>query len=101
MSSKAYSSVRARDVIVVDQEFPLPADQLPDLPPIDLEQGPQLNPPNQPLDLPVEEVNQPNQQNPQQNLPNQQQNLPAEQPNQPNQANQPNQPNQLPNPSPN
>ena len=57
-----------QDVVVIDledQEFPLPADQLPDFSPIDLEQGPynnnfQLNPPNQPLDLPVEEPNQPN-----------------------------------------
>ena len=54
-------------VVVIDpedQEFPLPADQLPDIPPIDLEQvpntNPQLNPPSQPLDLPKEEVDQPN-----------------------------------------
>ena len=80
-----------QDIVVIDpedQEFPLPADQLPDLPPIDLEKGPQLNPPNQlyppnhPLDIPVEEVNQPyqppNQPNAQQNLPNQQQNPPTE-----------------------
>ena len=67
MNGKAYSSIRARHCSnnPEDQEFPLPADQLPDLPPIDLEQGPinnnfQLNPPNQPLDFPVEEVNQPN-----------------------------------------
>ena len=87
-------------------------DQLQDLPSIDLEQGPQLNPlnhlnpPNQPVDFPVGEVNQPNQQ---QNLPNQQQNPPAEQQNQPNQLNQvpnqlnppPNQPNQPLNPPPN
>ena len=59
-----------QDIVVVDsedQEFLFPADQLPDLPPIDLEQGPnnnpQLNPPNQPLELPAEEVDQPNQQN--------------------------------------
>ena len=56
-----------------DQEFPLPADQLPDLPPMEVDQDPnnsnpptnqildpQLNPPNQPLDLPTEEPDQPN-----------------------------------------
>ena len=102
-----------QDVVVIDaedQEFLFPADQLPDLPPIALEQGPnknpQLNPPNQPLELLAEDVDQPNQQNPpagqpnqenqpnQPNLPNQLQNPPAELPNQPNQ---PNPPNQLPN----
>ena len=47
-------------------------DQLPDLPPLDLEQGDNLplNPPNQPLDLPVGEENQQNQAGePNQNLP--------------------------------
>ena len=50
-----------QDIIVKDpedQEFPLPTDQLPDLPPVELEQvpnnnNPQLNPQNQPLDLPT------------------------------------------------
>ena len=86
------------EVAVADQEFP--TDQLPDLPPIDLEQGPnnnnnlQLNPPNQPLDLPTGEENQPNQQD----FPADQQNQ-TEEPNEvPNQ--QPNQPNQPPNPPP-
>ena len=95
-----------QDVVVVidpeDQEFPLPADQLPDLPLIEPEQvpntNPQLNPPNQPLDLLAEELDQPN-------LPPNQENPPAEQPNQanpPNQpqnppAEQPNQPKQPPN----
>ena len=57
-----------QDVVVVidpeDQEFPLPADQLPDLPLVEPEQvpntNPQLNPANQPLDLPTEELGQPN-----------------------------------------
>ena len=76
-----------QDIVVIDpedQEFPLPADQLPDLPPRDLEQGPnnnnnpQLNPPNQPLDFPTGEVEQPN-------LPqNQQQDFTAEEQNQQN-----------------
>ena len=90
-----------------DQEFLFPADQLPYLPPIDLEQGPnnnpQLNPPHQPLKVPTEEVDQPNQpQNPPPeqpnhvNPPNQSQNPPAELPNQPNQPNPPNQPPNLP-----
>ena len=92
-----------QDVVVIDpedQEFLFPADQLPDLPPIDLEQGPnnnpQLNPLNQPLDLPAEEVDLPN---PPLNQQNQPQDLPADQPNQqnpptgqPNQVNPPNQP---------
>ena len=47
------------DIVVVDWGFPV--DQLPALPPIDLDQGPQLNPPNQPIDLQGEEVNQHNQ----------------------------------------
>ena len=77
-------------------------DQLPDLPPLDLEQGDNIpvNPPNQPLDLPAGEENQ-------QYLaeePNQVPNLPPEpeelgqleQPNLP--PNQPDQPNQPPNP---
>ena len=51
-------------------------DQLPDLPPLYLEQGDNLplNPPNQPPDLPVEEENQQNQAV----EPNQDQNLPPE-----------------------
>ena len=57
-----------QDILAVidpeDQGYPLPADQLPDLPPIDLKQvptnNPQLNPPYQPLDLPEVELNQPN-----------------------------------------
>ena len=73
-----------QNIVVIDpedQEFPLPADQLPDLPPIDLEQGPnnnnfQLNPPNQPLDFPAGKVDQPN---PPQNQQNQQQDLPVDQ----------------------
>ena len=97
-----------QDVVIdpEDQEFPLPADQLPYLPPIDLEQGPnnnlQLNPPNQSLELPAEEVDQSNQQNPpaeqpnQANPHNQPQNPPIELPNQPNQPNPPNQPPDLP-----
>ena len=112
-----------QDVVVIDpgdQEFPLQVDQLPDLPPIDLEQVPQLNPTNQPLDLPSEEVEQPNppldQHNQQQDLPvdqlnhqnppaeqlnqvnppEQPQNPPTEHPNQPNQPNPPNQPPNLP-----
>ena len=76
-----------QDIVVVDpedQEFPLPAEQLPDLPPIDLEQGHnnnyfQLNPRHQPLDLPVEEVNQPN---PPLDQLNQQQDIPVDLPNQ-------------------
>ena len=55
------------DVAVADQEFP--TDLLPTLPPIDLEQGNnnnnnnlQLDYPNQPLDLPAGEENQPNEQ---------------------------------------
>ena len=74
-----------QDIVVIDpedQEFSLPADQLPDLPPIDLEQGPnnnpQLNPPNQPPDLLTEEVDQPNTPL---NQKNQQQDLTADQPN--------------------
>ena len=78
-------------------------DQLPDLPPIDLEQDNiSLHPPNQPEDLPVGEENQQHQAE----EPNQVPNLPPEpeecgqleQPNLPtNQSNQPNQPNQPPN----
>ena len=57
-----------QDIVVVidpeeqDQEFPLPTDQLPDLPLVEPNQipNPQLNPPNQPIDLPAEEQNQPN-----------------------------------------
>ena len=52
-----------QDVVVIDpenQEFPLPADQLPDLPLGEPEQVPnnnlQLNPPNEPLELPAEEL---------------------------------------------
>ena len=47
-------------------------DQLPNLPPLDLEQGDNLplNPPNKPLDLPAGEENQQNQAGePNQNLP--------------------------------
>ena len=76
-----------QEVVLIDpedQEFLLPADQLPNLPCIDLEQelntNPQLNPPNQPLDLPTEEVDEPNLPLDQQN---QQQDLPTEQSNQP------------------
>ena len=78
-----------QDVVVVidteDQEFPLPADWLPDLPLVEPDQipNPQLKPPNQLLELPTEEPDQPN--------------LPPNQPNQPNQPqNPPDQPN-LPN----
>ena len=67
-------------------------DQLPDLPPLDLEQGDNLplNLPNQPLDLPAEEENQQNQAK----EPNQGANLPPEQeePYQPVQFDQPNLP---------
>ena len=63
-------------------------DQLPDLPPIDLEQDNiTLNPPNQPQDLPVEEDNSQQHQIEEPNLP----------PIQPIQLIQPNQPNQPPN----
>ena len=58
-------------------------DQLPDFPPLNLEQGANipLNPPNQPLDLPAEEENQQNQaEEPNQNLPPEQ-----EEPDQPHQ----------------
>ena len=104
-----------QDIIVVidaeDQEFPHTADQLPDIPLVELDEvpnnnnpqwnqipDPQLNPPNQPLDLPAEEPDQPNLLP---NLPNQ----PNKLPNQPNQPqipptllpNQPNQPNPPPN----
>ena len=72
---------------------------MPDPPPLDLEQGNniQLNHPSQPLDIPVEEENQQNQAE----EPNQEANLPPNQ--EPNQEadqtpNQPNQPDQLPNP---
>ena len=69
-------------------------DQLPDLPPIDLEQDNiALNPPNQPQDL-SEDNNQ--LQGEELNLPPEQEeieqfNLPPNQPNQPNQPNEPNQ----------
>ena len=58
-------------------------DQLPDPPPLDLEQSDNipLNPPNQPQDLPAEEENQQHQAE----EPNQVPNLPPNQPNQPNQ----------------
>ena len=72
-------------------------DQLPDIPPLDLEQGDNmpLNPPNQPQNLPVGEENQQNQaQEPNQGLPPEQEehNHIVQPPNQPNQSNQPNQP---------
>ena len=72
-------------------------DQLPDLLPLDLEQGDNipLNPPNQPQDLPAGEENQQNQaEEPNQNLPPEQEehNHIAQS------SNQPNQPNQPPNP---
>ena len=72
-------------------------DQLPDLPPKDLEQDNiPLNPPNQPQDLPVGEENQQHQAEEPNQVPNlppepeeldqlEQQNLPHNQPNQPNQ----------------
>ena len=74
-------------VIVIDpedQEFSHPADQVPDLPPVEPEQVPnsilQLNQPNHPLELPIEETNQPNQPN-QPNLPpNKPTNLPTNPP---------------------
>ena len=82
-------------------------DQLPDLPPLDLEQDNiPLKPPNQPQDLPAGEENQQHQAE----EPNQVLNLPPEPeelgqleqpnlpPNQLNQSNQSNQPNQPPNP---
>ena len=73
-------------------------DQLPDLPPLDLEQGDNipLNPPNQPLDLPAEEENQQNQaEEPNQNPPPEQEepDQPNQPPNQPEEPDQPNQPN--------
>ena len=98
-----------QDIVVVidpeDQEFPLPADQLPVLPLVEPDQvhNPQLNSPNQPLDIPMEGENQQNQaEEPKQvpNLPpNQEPNQEADQP--PNQPNQPSQPKQPPNPPPN
>ena len=76
-------------------------DQLPDLPPLDLEQGDNIpvNPPNQPQDIPAGEENQQHQAEEQNQVPN----LPPEleepdqleQPNPP--PNQPIQPNQPPN----
>ena len=78
-------------------------DQLPDLPPLDLEQDNiPLNPPNKSQDLPPEEENQQHQAE-EPNLPPEpeelgqlgQPNLPPYQPNQPNQPNQP--PNQVQN----
>ena len=77
-------------------------DQLPDLPPLDLEQDNiPLNPPNQPQDLPVGEENQQHQAE-EANLPPEPEELgqigqPNQPPNQPNQPDQPNQPNQPPN----
>ena len=72
-------------------------DQLPNLPPLDLEQyNIPLNPPNQPQDLPVEEENQQHQAE-EPNLPPESEELgQLEQPNLP--PNQPNQPNQPLNP---
>ena len=70
--------------------------QLPDLSPLDLEQGDNipLNPPNQPPDLPVEEENQQSQAE----EPNKVPNMPPEQeePDQPDQFDQPNQPSSPP-----
>ena len=63
---KPILQLEQQDIVVVidpeEQEFPLPTDQLLALPSVDLEQipNPQLNPPNQPLDLPTEEAEQPN-----------------------------------------
>ena len=62
------TSPLGQDIVVVidpeDQEFPLPADKPHDLTLVEPEQipnnNPQLNPPNQPLDLPTEELYQPN-----------------------------------------
>ena len=70
-------------------------DQLPDLPPLDLEQGDNipLNPANQPLDLPAEEEDQQNQAE----VPNQIPNLPPEQEEHNHIGQPPNQPNQPPN----
>ena len=70
-------------------------DQLPDLPPLDLDQGDSipLNPPNQPLDLPAEEENQQNQAEEPKWIPN----LPPEQ-EEHNQWDLPDQPNQPANP---
>ena len=74
-----------QDVVVVmdpedqeEQEFLLPTDRLPDLPPLDLEQGNNIpiNPPNQPLDIPVGEKNQQNQAEEQSQVPNQSLDLP-------------------------
>ena len=66
-------------------------DQLPDLPPLDIEQDNiPLNPPNQPQDLPVGEDNNQQHQAEEPNLPSEPEEL--EQPNLP-----PNQPNQPPN----
>ena len=66
-----------------DEEFPLSTGRLPDLPPLDLEQGNNIpiNPPNQPLDIPAGEENQQNQAEEPIQVPNQPLNLPAEEPN--------------------
>ena len=76
-------------------------EQLPDLPPLDLEHDNMpLNPPKQPQDLPVGEENQQHQAEEPNQVPN-----PSPEPEEPDQleqpnlpANQPNQPNQPPNP---
>ena len=87
-----------QDIVVVidlkdqgDQEFPLLTDRLPELPPLDLEQGNNIpiNPPNQPLHIPAGEENQQNQVEKPNQVPNQPLDLPAEEPNQPNPPNQP------------
>ena len=81
-----------QDIVVVidpeyqeDQEFPLPRDRLPDLPPLDVEQGNNIleNLPNQPLDIPVGEENQQNQAEEPNQVLNQPLDLPTEEPNQP------------------
>ena len=87
-----------QDVVVVidpedqeDKEFPLPTDRLPDTPPLDLEQHNNIpiNPPNQPLDIPVGKENQQKQAEEPNQVPNQPIDLPVEEPKQPNQLNQP------------
>ena len=79
------------EVVEINQTF---GDQLPDLSPLDLEQGDNipLNPPNQLLDLPVGEENLQNQaEEPNPNLPPEQEehNHIIQPPNQPNQPNHP------------